>query len=316
MDDSLLSAFSENSEEEQRILRGEGLDKTLYTRDDSFIVNGARLGGNGDITARLHTRYIGFPPHSHNFMEMMTVQSGSITHRINGKVITLEVGDILFINKHLIHSIDKAEKNDLGVNIIMSDRFLCGMLSGIEGSPLYELITSNSSSGAEGGYIHFRTRGIKAVENQMDNILRALITDEGMSSLLTEMTELLLKTLTVLADRTLVSSSLPPSKKSKRQSEILTYIKSSYRTATLGELAKRCGLSVPYLSAEIKRMFSKSFGALLIEERLNRADELITATDLPIGEVIRSVGYENESYFHREYKKRFGMTPLSRRKDK
>ena len=81
-------------------------------------------------------------------------------------------------------------------------------------------------------------------------------------------------------------------------------------------MAKRSGLSVPYLSAEIKRMFSKSFGELLIDERLKKADELITSTNMPIGEIIRSVGYENESYFHREYKKRFGLTPLIRRKDK
>jgi putative IMPACT (imprinted ancient) family translation regulator len=35
---------------------------------------------------------------------------------------------------------------------------------------------------------------------------------------------------------------------------------------------------------------------------------------MPILEVIRSVGYENDSYFHREYKSKTGMSPLARRR--
>ena len=38
-------------------------------------------------------------------------------------------------------------------------------------------------------------------------------------------------------------------------------------------------------------------------------------TSLSVGDVIRSVGYENESYFHREFKKRYGTTPLAIRKN-
>ena len=49
---------------------------------------------------------------------------------------------------------------------------------------------------------------------------------------------------------------------------------------------------------------------LLLEERIRRATEMIKNTDLPIGEIINGVGYENESYFHREFKKRTGLTPL------
>ena len=46
---------------------------------------------------------------------------------------------------------------------------------------------------------------------------------------------------------------------------------------------------------------------------MDRARELIFDTDMPIGEIIRAVGYENESYFHREFKSRFGETPLAMR---
>ena len=39
---------------------------------------------------------------------MMIVLSGSITHKIGGKAVSLGTGDILFLNKHASHSIDLA----------------------------------------------------------------------------------------------------------------------------------------------------------------------------------------------------------------
>ena len=45
-----------------------------------------------------------------------------------------------------------------------------------------------------------------------------------------------------------------------------------------------------------------------------RAKTAFEATNMSVGDVIRSVGYENESYFHREFKKRYGITPLTMRK--
>ena len=74
-------------------------------------------------------------------------------------------------------------------------------------------------------------------------------------------------------------------------------------------------LSTPYLSKLIFEYFKKSFKELLVEERINRAVELLKRSDMPISAVIRSVGYENESYFHREFKKRCKITPLIMRKN-
>ena len=100
-----------------------------------------------------------------------------------------------------------------------------------------------------------------------------------------------------------------------RKSAILGYIRSNYRTATLKELSELIFLSAPYLSKIISEYFGKSFKELLFEERMARATEMIKKTGLPIGDIINSVGYENESYFHREFKRRTGKTPLSLRKE-
>ena len=95
--------------------------------------------------------------------------------------------------------------------------------------------------------------------------------------------------------------------------EITSYIKENYRTANLSELAYKMHISPPYLSKSIKNYFGKTFKEMLVEERIKHAVELLTKTELPIGDIIRSVGYENHSYFHREFKRRTGVTPLTLR---
>jgi YesN/AraC family two-component response regulator len=107
-----------------------------------------------------------------------------------------------------------------------------------------------------------------------------------------------------------------PDKESIRRSSIIGYIRSYYREASLKELAEKMFLSPPYLSKMITDLFGKSFKELLFEERIRRATELIVKTDIPIGEIINNVGYENESYFHREFKRITGRTPLSLRREK
>lgn len=315
-DIKLIEALTKNSEEEQKLLRGEGLNKRLYTREDGFVINGARLSGSSDIAARLHTRYTDFPTHSHNFLEMMTVLSGRITHRFKDKAVILEVGDILFINKHAEHSVDRAEESDLGVNVIMSDRFVSGLLGELCTTVFEDILKSNLKPYGGGGYLHFRCGGKKVIEGLSEVLLAALSYEREADSVIKDTAVLLLRALSITSRETLIEAAFPQDKKKERSAAILSYIRTSYPTATLTELAKRSGLSVPYLSAEIKRTVGKSFGELLAEERINNADKLITQTDMKIGEIIRSVGYENESYFHREYKARFGTTPLARRKEK
>ena len=105
-------------------------------------------------------------------------------------------------------------------------------------------------------------------------------------------------------------------KRTERMRAITDYIKANIATATLGELAGVLYLCPPYLSKIIKEYFGVSFKELVVKERLETAKTLIIDTDMKISDAIRAVGYENESYFHKEFKKRYGVTPLGARKAK
>ena len=162
MEKHLLDILSRESEEETGILGGEMLNRKMYSGGEDFIVNEARLFGVGrSISARTHTRYVDFPEHKHNYVEMMIVLSGSITHEIDGDELTLERGEVLLMNKHVSHSVRRSGKDDIGVNIIMSDSFIDGVAAELSGTVFSPLIKENAKHGGAPIYLAFRFGGRK-----------------------------------------------------------------------------------------------------------------------------------------------------------
>ena len=104
------------------------------------------------------------------------------------------------------------------------------------------------------------------------------------------------------------------SENDKIKKKLIKYIRTSYSTATLTEAASILGLSPTYLSRWTNTAFGCGFKELLMNERFSVTCDLLRSTDKPIGDIIILVGYENSSYFHKEFKKRYGMTPKEYRR--
>lgn len=317
MEKFLINKLASISCEEEAILSGSSLNKDLYAVGGEFVIDADRiLSGGRSIAVRTHTRYTDFPLHKHNYLEMMIVLSGSITHVIADEEVTLSRGDILILNKHVSHSIKTANTNDIGVNVIISDNFIESLASELSETVFSELARQNSSPSGSGIYLCFSSDGNKQIENIIENLLFELTEYTADDRILRYTTALLFDYLSRKSKKLLKLASRMPDKIGVRRREILGYIQGNFRNATLSELADKMFLTPPYLSKVINEIFGKGFKELLLEERIRRAAELVTNTNIPIGEIIESVGYENESYFHKEFKKRLGLTPLKMRKMK
>ena len=54
-----------------------------------------------------------FPRHSHNYVEIMYMCRGKTVHRIDGDArVTLEAGELLFLNRHASHAIQRADAGE------------------------------------------------------------------------------------------------------------------------------------------------------------------------------------------------------------
>ncbi len=315
MEKNLLSRLNSLHEEENRFLQNLEADVLKNSKNPNFTIAGARVHkGRSDITLHIHSRYEPFPLHKHDFVEMMTVVSGNITHHIDGNTIPLGTGDILLMNKHISHSIEKTDDEDIGINFIISDTFLGRVAPDLADTVFSEFVKENSKDRGDPIYLWFRTAENKQIGNLLENLVYEL-TDERPDHLVVANTlSLLLRYLSLGRDDLLSGAS--PDKTIARKREITEYIVGNYRAASLSELSEITYLSEPYLSKTIRSLFGKCFKELVVEERMKRACLLLTKTDIPISVIIRNVGYENESYFHREFRRRFGKTPLAMRKDR
>ena len=125
MQKELLEHLRKITEEEQRILNGEGqVDKDLYTSGTDFTVDSRKMLDEGKLIAvRTHTRFVHFPSHRHNYIEVLYVCEGSLVNIIDGKKVTVQKGELLFLNQFTRHEILPAGENDIAINFMILPEF-------------------------------------------------------------------------------------------------------------------------------------------------------------------------------------------------
>ena len=95
-----------------------------------------------------------------------------------------------------------------------------------------------------------------------------------------------------------------------------SYLEENIASANLAALSQKLGYSTVYTGNLIKKITGQSFSKLVQSKRCSLAAELLSETDISIEEIIRIVGYENESFFRKIFKEKYGVNPLEYKKRK
>jgi AraC-like DNA-binding protein len=80
------------------------------------------------------------------------------------------------------------------------------------------------------------------------------------------------------------------------------------------ELATEIGLSAAHLERLFKEETGARVGEVLVGRRLQKAADLLSATETPVKQIAHMVGYEHHSSFVRAFQRRFQQTPTSYRR--
>ncbi len=312
MQKALLEHLRTITEEEQRILAGKGeVEKDLYTSGKDFIVDSHKMLEEGQLIAvRPHTRFIHFPVHKHNFIEVLYVCEGKLVNIIGGKQVAVEKGELLFLNQFTCHEILPASEEDIAINFIILPEFfdVAYTMAGNHNVLADFLVNVLRQDEECGEYLHFKVAEVLQIQNLLENMIYSLVTGKGNQNRINQTTMGLIF-LYLLDSVQYVEMRVPDQYEHMISMTTLDYIERQYRTATLTELCAQLHLPMHLLSRMVKKTTGFNFKELLQRKRLSKAAELICDTDLSISNIIAAVGYENNSYFHRVFKKRYHMTP-------
>ena len=91
----------------------------------------------------------------------------------------------------------------------------------------------------------------------------------------------------------------------------MNYISENYtkETLSISYLAELCGVSEVYFRKIFKNIYGTSPLKYINSMRLSRARDLIHSGLYSVGDAAFMSGFFNDSYFSREFKKEFGISP-------
>ncbi len=304
------------TDEENEILNnGFEINRDLYMQSEKNVISSQKLLSEGKlITIRPHTRFVHFPEHTHNYIEVIYMCNGETTHIINGEKLILKEGELLFLSQNAKQEILPASKDDIAVNFIILPEFFDRTLVMLEkdNSPLKSFITDcliNMQS--ETPYLYFKVADILPIQNLVENLIWTLLNNITNKRSINQSTMgLLILQLLNFTDR-LVHSSI----EDEIVMKTLSYIEEHYRNGSLTNLANELHYDFTWLSREIKLKTQKTYTELVQEKRMSQAAYLLKNTDINVDEIALKIGYENISYFHRLFLKRYGVTPKKYRSE-
>ena len=312
MNQELIKRLSVITEEEQEILNNRsGIDKHIYTEKKEMIIDCEKMIKKGKlIEVRAHTRFVHFPKHRHNYIEVIYMCQGQTTHLVNGNKVVLEQGDLLFLSQSAVQEIYPAGKDDIAVNFMILPEFFdtaCSMM-GAEDNTLKEFIVGALCGKNETTpYLYFHVADVLPIQNLVENMVWMIVNNLSNKRSCNQITMgLLLLNLLNHMDRMETGSN---GYDKELTGVVLNYVEEHCRSGTLSELAEMLGYDAYWLSREIKKRTGKTYKELLQTKRMNQAKFLLANTNIPVNDIIESVGYDNTSYFYRLFKEQQGMTP-------
>lgn len=312
MDQWLFEQIQKITPEEQAYLDGEEqVNKEIYTKKQNFEIDCQLFLKQGKlITVRHHSRFIEFPEHKHNYIEIVYVCAGEIVHYIDGKVLSMQKGDLLLMNQNVKHSVKRAEMGDIGINFIALPEFFDIPLQMMRRQNMIAdfLLGTLRQNNTVPQYLLFQLNEQKYISNLMENMISSVVYDSENEDIINQYSMgLVFLYLLNHMDRLAHNSS--QSYEDVVIQAVLKYIDTQYRTAALSRIAEDFNLSLSAVSRLIKKNTGFTFVELLMRKRFQKALMFLVETELPIDQIAANIGYENLSYFYRQFKANYGVTP-------
>lgn len=307
----IVDKLYEMTDEEQRAINEQAkVEQALYTSQNYFTVESEKfLNEQQLIKMRKHTRFVDFPIHNHNYIELNFVVKGSMEQIINDKVVQLKEGEIILLNQFISHEIKASKKDDLIVNFIIHPAYFDSIYSLLNQGNIIQsfVVDSRYEIADKGQYLLFHSAELEGVQQIMSTLLEEMHRSNEFSDAMIKLqTGILLVELMKnpqKIEQKLVNHNYAS------MVEIFNYVEKNYKNASLSILSKQMNQSYTAMSRFIKQETGLTFKQLIQEKRLRVACYLLSKTKISVTDIASKVGYDNFSYFYSLFKMKNQMTP-------
>lgn len=258
--------------------------------------------------------------HTHEYLELAYVVSGTFHQNIHGRDITFQKGDLCLIDKNCLHqdylNAEPASIIFIGIVNEIFDSIINSQIA--DEQILSFLQTALLKQKNLWQYLHFRP--ISSDNNKMEgyfiDLLTELINYDNASKYICH--GLLMRIFHLLSTNYDISLSTEMQKKMNWLifEDITSYIKDNYQNISIKELANKFHFQEDYFNRLLKSTVGVTYSKYLQEIRINEAIKLLLNTNLTIEEISIKVGYQNKGYFYKLFKEKTKMTPSEYRKIK
>lgn len=249
-----------------------------------------------------------YPIHWHEEMEIIKVQQGKGLFCVDGVKYEANAGDIFILRPFVMHSINRLDKNDMSIDAIVFNLRLLET-GGADVCTLKYFAPLLNEKHSVPCIVRPSDSWYTAFDLSMTSILTCNMNDDGAEL---DIKANLYWLFYHIYNNRLINT-LPNISEDKRLYTVrlaLEYIRAEYMNEiTIEKIAKHCGYSEFYVMKLFKQFTGTSCVDYVNNYRLTVAGRQLRDTDDDIATIAYQVGFNNVSYFNRQFKRQYGMTP-------
>ena len=244
--------------------------------------------------------------HTHDFIEIVYVISGSATECVNDEIYEVKRGDLIFINYQSTHTFDP-DKNFSYVNICFKPEIVDSLITPENAFALLQLTAFDElRKDNEGGMVSFSGAERDEIEELLKNMLSEYRSKESFRRTVLE------SYMNILLVKILRKTNAGPQsvEQSGAWQKIADYIDRNLgEELTLSALAQKCFYNPSYFSRVFKEKFGVSLTESITRRRLSYATALLEESELSVDEIGERSGFADKNSLYHAFSRYLGTTP-------